>query len=195
MPFRATFYLNLTLTYVVLNLILVCVEHVKSWIFQLFFRVSHWDTSCSDHIVIFCSFVVLLVYFDSFDKKVVLYILTILVYWFKWTWNSWVHFISLLREMRMYSLKSYYYGPFLFFFRRRYCQPILFVEATFLCTMSLEARKLYASSLLLLQIRHRRQRHTLTNAHRLWACRGMPFDDVCQIAPQGAQFCLGGRVF
>ena len=28
--------------------------------------------------------------------------------------------------------------------------------------------------------------HTLTNAHRPWACRGMPFDDVCQIAPQGA---------
>ena len=26
----------------------------------------------------------------------------------------------------------------------------------------------------------------LINAHRLWACRGMPFDDVCQIAPQGA---------
>ena len=28
--------------------------------------------------------------------------------------------------------------------------------------------------------------HTLTNAHCPWACRGMPFDDVCQIAPQGA---------
>ena len=51
---------------------------------------------------------------------------------------------------------------FVFFFRRRYCQPILFVGATFLCTMSLEARKLYVSSLLLLQIRHRRQRHTLS---------------------------------
>ena len=23
--------------------------------------------------------------------------------------------------------------------------------------------------------------HTVTNAHRPWACRGMPFDDVCQI--------------
>ena len=52
--------------------------------------------------------------------------------------------------------------PIFVFIRRRYCQRILFVGATFLCTMSLEARKLYVSSLLLLQIRHQRQRHTLS---------------------------------
>ena len=38
--------------------------------------------------------------------------------------------------------------------------------------------------------------HIHSNAHRLWACRGMPFDDVWRIhsndtrSPQ-----LGGRVF
>ena len=40
---------------------------------------------------------------------------------------------------------------------------------------------------LLLQHRIRNvNAHTRINAHRPWACRGMPFDDVCQIAPQGA---------
>ena len=52
--------------------------------------------------------------------------------------------------------------PIFVFIRRRYCQRIHFVGATFLCTMSLEARKLYVTSLLLLQIRHQRQRHTLS---------------------------------
>ena len=37
--------------------------------------------------------------------------------------------------------------------------------------------------------------HTVTNAHRPWACRGMPFDDVCQIPSSDARAPLGGRVF
>ena len=28
--------------------------------------------------------------------------------------------------------------------------------------------------------------HTRINAHRPWACRGMPFDDVCPLSQQGA---------
>ena len=28
--------------------------------------------------------------------------------------------------------------------------------------------------------------HTCINAHRPWACRGMPFDDVCPLSQQGA---------
>ena len=38
--------------------------------------------------------------------------------------------------------------------------------------------------------------HTVTNAHRPWACRGMPFDDVCQIPSSDARAPrLGAGIF
>ena len=113
LPFRATFYLNLTLTSVVLNLILVCVEHVKSWWFQLFSRVQAIEIQAVVikmwFIAIWWCFWCILILLNK--KLFFIY----LVYWFKWTRNSWVHFISpLVGEMRMYPLNDTHNGPILF---------------------------------------------------------------------------------
>ena len=96
MPFRTSFYRNLTLTFVVLK---VTVRYGKLMFWVFIPSESHWDTTCFAQNVFHCSFAVHyhpLVSFDVIFFSIIT--ISLCIYSFfshQITWNSWVHSISL----------------------------------------------------------------------------------------------------
>ena len=96
MPFRTSFYLKLTLTFVVLK---VTVRYGKLMFWVFIPSESHWDTTCFAQNVFHCSFAVHYHPLVSFHV-IFVFIITIFLCIYSFfshqiTWNSWVHSISL----------------------------------------------------------------------------------------------------
>ena len=96
MAFRTSFYLNLTLTFVVLN---VTVRYRKLIFWVFIPSESHWDTTCFAQNVFHCSSAVYwhpLMSFDVIFFSIITIFLCIYSFFsHQITWNSWVHSISL----------------------------------------------------------------------------------------------------
>ena len=96
--------------------------------------------------------------------------------------NSWVHSISLSGEMRMYSLKSRYYSPYLFLCNALYASAHTYYSLNWIFSCRhFDFDLTYTEYFVLLIYTWLTSTpHPCINAHRPWACRGMPFDDVHQ---------------